>query len=104
VGRAEQLGERLPVDVLEHEQQLAALLDDVEELHDVAVVDVRRDARLVAQHRHQLLVVPEAVVQALDRDRPPEARDALQTRDVDGRVTARRDFFVERVPPDASHA
>jgi hypothetical protein len=74
--------------------------DDVEHRHDVAVMDLRSDARFVQEHRHELGILGELRVQSLRRDDAREAFVADQSRDVDRRHAAARDLPVQEVAAD----
>ena len=73
--REEQV-QRLAVDVLHRQQQLALGHLHVEGGDDVGVGEARGDARLVEEHRHELRVVREPGLQPLHRDELGEARRA----------------------------
>ena len=65
LGLADELAERLSVDVLHRDERLPVLLTDEEDRHDVAVIEPRRRARLARETLPQLLVV---ATEQLDRD------------------------------------
>ena len=98
--RAQQPVQRHAVHVLLDEHDLVAGRHDVEHGHDVAVVDLRRDARLVEEHRDELGVLGELGMQALRGDDAREALVAHQARDVDRRHPAARDLAVQQVAAD----
>ena len=52
--RANEARERLALDVVHDEEELALVGDDVERRHDVRVLDARGEARLVEEHRDEL--------------------------------------------------
>ena len=64
------------VDVL-HDDEVGVVADaDVEDLHAVRVREVRGEARLVEEHRDELLLLGEVRQDALDRDLLLEALEA----------------------------
>ncbi len=90
VRRAQQPVQRRAVDVLLDEDHLLAGRDDVEHRHDVAVVDLRRDAGFVEEHRDEVAILGELGVQPLGCDDPAEPLVAHQPGDVDrGHATPR---------------
>ena len=97
--RAKQLRERLAVDVLHDEEELAVGRDDVDRRDDVRVLDARGEARLVEEHRDELGILGELRMQPLDRDGAREADRAEQAAEVDRRHAAGGDLVVERITP-----
>ena len=73
----EDVAEVAPVDVLERD--VVAGIDDaeIEDLGDVRVVQLNRDLRLVDEHLDELFVLRDVRQDALDRDEPFEALDAV---------------------------
>ncbi len=98
--RAQQLLKRQAVDVLEDEQQLVAVLDDVERRDDVRVRDARGEARLVDEHASDVLLARKPGMQTLDGHRAREADGPEQPAVVDDRHPAGRDLPVERIAAD----
>ena len=76
----------------------SSLGDDVERRHDVGVADARGEARLVEEHRDEVGVLRERVVQPLDRDGAREARRPEEAPEVDGRHAPGRNAVVHDVP------
>ena len=99
---AQQRVQRLAVDVVHDEEQLALGGDHVEHRHDVRVLDARREASLVEEHRDELRVARELRVEALDRHRPREPGRASEPAQMDGRHPAMRDLLEENITPDRS--
>ena len=64
------------------------------------MVDLRRDARLVEEHRDELGVLGELGMQALRGDDAREALVAHEARDVDRRHTAARDLAMQQIAAD----
>jgi hypothetical protein len=76
---ADELRERFALHVVHDDEELALHRHDVERLHDVGVPKARREARFVEEHRDELGVLRELRVEALDRNRAPEADLAHET-------------------------
>jgi hypothetical protein len=55
-----QVRERAAVHVLHHEEVRVVDLAEILDVHDVRVIDARRDQRLVEEHPHQPLVLAVA--------------------------------------------
>jgi hypothetical protein len=64
------------------------------------VTNARRQPRLIQQHRHELAVLDELRVQALDRHRPREADRSDQATEVHGGHPAGGKLVEERVASD----
>jgi hypothetical protein len=92
--------ERRAVDVLLDEHHLVAERDDIDDLHDVAVPDLRRYARLVEKHRDKLAVLDQLGVHALGRNDARKPDVAQEARDVDRSHSATRDLAMEEVSAD----
>ena len=92
--------QRHAVDVFLDEHDLVGGLHDIEHGHHVAVVDLRRDARLVEEHLDELRVLGELGVQALRGDDAREPLVAHEARDVDRRHTAAGNLPVEEIATD----
>ena len=65
------------VDVLHDDEERIVTDADVEDLHAVRVRELRRQARLVQEHRDELLLLAEVREDALDRDLLAKALKAL---------------------------
>ena len=65
------LGQRLPLDVLHRDERLAPVFADIEDEDDVRMAQARRRSRLSGESLAELLVVPQ---QQLDRDVSIEPR------------------------------
>jgi hypothetical protein len=94
--------ERLSGDILHHEKELFAVLDDVERRDDVRMTYADREARLVEEHADEIGILREVGMQPLDRDRSRETDGADEARDMDRGHAAGRDFAVQRVPTQTS--
>ena len=97
---AEEHVQRHAVHVLLHEHDVVGRRDEVEHRYDVPVMDLRRDPRLVHEHRDELGVLGELGQQALRRDDAREPLVADEARDMDRRHTAARDLAMQDVPAD----
>ena len=64
---------RLPVEVLHRDEVLAVVDVDLVRLDDVRVVESRRDARLVDEHRDEVGVLDEVRTEPLDHGELREA-------------------------------
>ena len=95
---AQDLRARLPLDVLHHDEVLAAALvaAGVEHLHDVRVHEARRRLRLALEARDERRVVGEVLGEQLDRDL---ALQAQVEREVHGRHAAEAEPALEPVAP-----
>ena len=69
------------LDVLHHDEIRAVDPAQVENLHDVLVVEQNRELCLVDQHRDELFVLRVLRMNQLERDRLLEATHALGRRD-----------------------
>ena len=94
--------ERLAVDVLQDDEDLARVDDDVERRHDVRVAHARGEPRFVDEHRDELRVRRELRVEPLDRDGAREPDRADDAPEVDRRHAAGRDLPADRVAADDS--
>jgi hypothetical protein len=83
VGLARQLGERHAGQVLHHHVVAAVVLPELERLHDVRVIELRPEPRLVEEHADEVGVVGQVVEQALDHHVLLEAGLAGDAREVD---------------------
>ena len=96
----ERLGDRLevrPVDEL-HDDEVRVVADaDVEDLHAVRMREVRAEARLVQEHRDELLLLREMREDALDRDLLAEALQAFALGAKHLRHAARFELFDDAV-------
>ncbi len=95
--------ERLAVDVVHDDEDLARVRDDVEGRDDVRMADARSEARLVEEHRGELRVHREVLVESLHRDRAREADLARQSSEVHRRHSSGGDLCIERVTPEFLH-
>jgi hypothetical protein len=66
--RALEIAERRAAHELGREEQTGRVDPPADEVHDVVVLDRRRDARLVDEHLHELRIVREILVQTLHGD------------------------------------
>ena len=76
-------------------------LADLEDGHDVRVVDARGEARLVEEHLDELGLLREVRVQPLDRDEALEAGDAREAREEHRRHAAAGELGDELVAVEA---
>ena len=68
----DQLGERLPLDVLHRDERTAVVLTDVEDAHDVRVREPSRQTCLTEKAPPKILVAREVLGEPLQRHRPVE--------------------------------
>ena len=102
LGELDQPSDRDALDVLHDDEELAALVRDVERLHHVRVLDPRGEDRLVEEHRREGFVLRELLVHALDRDElrvPPRAAAPDEHR----RHPARRELAEELIVLRGDH-
>ena len=99
-GAAEQLRERLTLNVFHDEKHLATIGDHVDYRHDVRVPNAPGEAGLVKKHGRKLRVLCELRVHSLDGDRSGETGGAEQPPEVHGRHSARREGAAQHVPAD----
>ena len=92
--------QRLAVHVLHDEEQPLVGLHHVDHGNDVRMTNARDDARFVHEHRDELLVLEEVLVEALHRHRSPEANRPEQPPEMDRRHPARRELVEQRIPAD----
>ncbi len=85
------------VDVLHRHVQLAVVLAEVEDLHDVRVCEAGADARLVDEHRDEVVILRELRQDALHGDHLLEAVRTGAAREVHLRHPARGDPLVQLV-------
>ena len=93
----EEAGERLALDELHHDEELAGVRDDVERGHDVGVTEASGEARLVDEHRRERRVLRVLRMHALDCDEAVEAHRAAHAAQVHRRHAARRELAKELV-------
>src|SRR5262249_20403859 len=74
---------------------------DVEHLHDVRMLDARRELRLFNELAGPVGLLAQMRVGELERDVASEAADAPLARQIDGRHPAARDREQELVAADA---
>ena len=86
-----------------HDDVVALLaLADLEDGHDVRVVDARREARLLEEHLDELGLAREVRVQPLDGDEALEAADAREAREIHRRHPAGRQLGDQLEPIEPS--
>ena len=90
--------------VLHREEVLAAVLADVVDLHDVLVMEARRDARLVEEHLDEALILRVLGADSLDHDVALEAFDAVRAREQHVGHAAGGQVAQDRVPPEPFRA
>ena len=83
--QAKEARERLAVHVLHHQKKLAVGVHDIERLHDVGVLDARREPCLVEKHGDKIGISAQLAVQALDGDSPRKAARSHEPTQVHGR-------------------
>src|SRR5690606_26811442 len=93
----EHLGERLALDVLHGEVIGAALLPELEDLDDVRMRELRREAGLVEEHVDEVLVLRERREDALDDEPLLEAGWSRLAREEDLGHPADGDELLELV-------
>jgi len=98
--RPEQRRQRFPVDVLQDDPHLLALLDDVDHRHHVEMPDASGNARLVPDGVDHRGVPGERGMDPLDGDGAREAQRAGRDRKVDDRHSARTELRTEHVPAE----
>ena len=99
--RSDQPRQRLAVDVLHDQQQLAVVdRDHVQRSDHVAVLDPGRQAGLVQEHRHEIRITSELRVQPLDGYCSAKAPLAAHPPEKDARHTPRGDLVMDRVASD----
>ena len=91
-GRALDLMHALAVHVLHREKVLAAVAAEVDDVHDVRVVEPRSQPRLVEEHLQERLVARQVGQHALDRHDLLVARDFGMSPDVQLRHSAHREL------------
>ena len=100
--RAREAAQRLALDVLHHQEELALRGHDIQRWDDVRMADARGEARLVEKHCDELGVSRELRVEPLDRDGAREASGSHQAPQVHGRHPAGRDLIEDRITSDDS--
>jgi len=98
-----QLVELLTDDVLHRDVRDAVVLVDVVDVHDVGVVELRADLRLVEEHLDDPRIIGELRAQLLDHDFLLEAGHRRLARQIDLRHTADREPAQQRVAPAELH-
>ncbi len=88
------------IDVLHRDVRRVGVGAELEHLHDVAMIELRRDACLVDEHLDEGLVGREVREDLLDRDQllEPEVADQLRLEQLGH--TANRQAIEDGVPPD----
>jgi hypothetical protein len=94
------LRKRLAVEVFHHQHGRAVDLDDLVGLHDVRVMQARRQARLADEHQTEVGVAGQALAQHLDDDQLGEAAGTVRDRQVDIRRPALSQRQYDPVLPD----
>jgi hypothetical protein len=88
------------VDVLGHQVRAAVEQIEVDDLHHVAMVQARSDARLVDEHQRDALVGEQLGPDHLDHDGALEVVLALEPPHVDLTHAAARELVVDAVPAE----
>src|SRR5262249_11295995 len=89
--------QRLAMHVVHHEEELALLAKHVVCGDHTRVLDPRGQPRLVEEHRDELGVRREILVQTLDGDGSGETHIGYESPEMNGGHSARRDWLVERI-------
>ncbi|MEZ4251572.1 MAG: hypothetical protein R3B99_25440 [Polyangiales bacterium] len=84
--------ERLAVQVLHRQEPIVAKASELEDLRDVGVMQLRRDARFVEEHRDEVVFFGEVRVDAFDRDPLLEPTGGAGSREVHRRHAARAEL------------
>ena len=66
----------LAVDVLHRDEEVLVFPREIEDRHDIGVLELHRDLRLIDEHRDELLVLRDARQNALHRDESLEPFNA----------------------------
>jgi len=104
-GELQERVERLPPHEMHDDVELAALGDDVDDLHHVRVPNELRDPRLVLERARELRVTGPVGVQLFDRDEARHLHGAKVRRDMHRGHPGGRDLVRDLVPPaDVEHA
>ena len=93
--------ERAPLEVLHGDEVAPVVLVDLVGLHDVGVVEPRRDARLVEEHGEEARVLHQLRLELLDRDQLGEARRPLRRGEIDDAHATARDLGDQPIAPNA---
>ena len=80
---------------------MRSVVADLVRLHDVAMVEPRRETRFLQEHREEGLVLRELRLQLLDDDELVEARRTPRNRKVDDAHSAAGNLCDELVPSDS---
>ncbi len=97
----EQTGQRIALDVLHHQEVAGLAGTDLEDGHDVRMMNARRDARFVEEHLDELFLTGKVRVEPLHRHEALEAADAREAREIHRRHAAGRNFADEFIAIDA---
>ena len=100
VRRTQQPVDVRPLDELHREEQLATVLAEVEHLHDVGVVQLRGELRLVDEHGDEVRVAGKLREDALESEALAEPVRPLAGGDEDLRHTAHRETSLDDVGSD----
>ena len=74
-------------------------MPDLDDAHDVRVIEQRGEARLVEEHANELRVRREVREDPLDDDQRPEPRNVARQREVDLRHPAGGEATDDLIPP-----
>ena len=94
------VGQRLAVDVFHGDELVALFFGDIVDVHDARVIELRRQARLVEEHRHDARMLRVTRLQHLDDQVLLEAADGLLARDVELGHSSGREMTDDRVAAD----
>ena len=99
--RTQQAQQVLALDVLHDDEELAVLLAELVDLHDVGVREARRDLRLVDEHVDELRILVVRAEDLLDDDGALEAGGAFAARTIHVRHASAAEAGSERVLTEA---
>jgi NAD(P)-dependent dehydrogenase (short-subunit alcohol dehydrogenase family) len=94
---------RLTIEILHGQEVLAVYVADLERLDEIRMIQARRDASFVDEHRHELDVVREVVLHPLDDDELGEDRALARHREVDVGHAALPQLGDDAVLPQSHH-
>lgn len=98
----EQVLEREPIDVLHDEVIPARDLANIDDGDRVRVMKMRREARLIEEHRDELRLLGQVRVEDLDGEQPLEAASAGEPREIDGAHPPSGDLGDELVAAESN--
>src|SRR5207302_4976371 len=91
--------ERYPVQVLHRDEPRAGELTERENVADVAMDELAREVRLVAEHRHEVIVFREVRKDPLEHEKLFRSGLRLRSREIDLRHAAGRELREQLIAP-----